>query len=699
MRLIFRPLVAYATHLRKQCWNLASSIAKGGVTRRVLDGFLVQATVRKGTAIVDVLDLDAVLLAPTDDYGPNFPGWTVGRSLRAEGNPTLMFTSQDDPIFTEPLARSDILPSRYVGPYTWPGYQNGSIAAHSLTGSFVTSATVMYPLSSTTPRSVVIQRTNVAARKEAGAAVFLTSPLPTDDEVTVAAGARLVEIPIEQFEPRAGATVVAAFATATGDRGFVGLIDAITDDGHETNELIIARYVVTVDESGATAAAEVVYRFGEATVPDEHQSETIHAVDVYAELPSIPGASWTFNSVTGANPDIDLQYNPLVYTRAAYQGSWWLRPVVAVDADGLDTVPAVTAVATDTGINVLVTCRTERDTAAMPGTMRTIGPGSVTAPVTFGDRPAHHEATFLLQLVVDEDTDDTAVTLLPVFDTTVAVNDPRWRDNKFVQAYPIAPCLTDDGTALVCHRIQLRSETLIRDGAGIYACPGYRARVDDSDLITILPDASIVPVSTPGLYPVRYNTIDARTAGKFDFYDDGDDVSRYNYGRLLPNNIALGGEVECSRAYSACHYAQGIAVAVVAPVGGYMDDSQTARLVAFDVASGAVVAEGADNMGFTVQNLLRGGQVTRWHVTCVEAGAVDDSGVLTKHAALLLTLSTRSGSSSLYLMKTLGELQQIGTYPAPLYGGPTYYMGTPLCPAKVGFSTGRSFISGDPVAP
>lgn len=702
MRFSFRPLVNYASHLKKTCYDLAANIGRDGQLRRVIDGFLVIVTRKAKIANAVVIDLDGMLFAPMDNYGPNTPLWDVGRSIRSDENPTLIAMSQDLPVFSDLMRRRQLLPSKYVGEYGWPNGVNGSVATHTVCGGYLVSATIKYNSddpnpSNPTPRSVAIERVSANGRTELGSSPFLTAALPTDDYVTLATEARLIELPISVFPIREDSKVVIAFATAEpGGTGYV----AITDSPNNTYDckLLIARYQVIDGNSlsPATATATLVHTFGQSSVLPEDRSETISAVDAYASLPSLPGASWSVTSLTDANPAIPLSENPIKLTRAAYQSLWMLRPVVPLDQDNISVIPAITAAPIDNGIVVLVTCRTWRDTALIPAIMHTDTPVPTDAPTEVGDQPAMREATYMITLTRDPDLGTISTSTDFVARTTVAVNDARWRDQRFEQMFPISYCMSNDRPAFLCHRVRMRSEGLLRDGAYTYACPGWRARADDTELVSILSDASIVEFQHSGLYPVRYNTIDGRTAGKFDFYDEGDDVSRYNYGKAHQNNLSLGGGIEFSRAYSACHYAPDMAIAVMAPTSGFMDDTQNAQLRVYRVSTGEEVVAGTVDMPFTVQNVYRGGEVIRWHVSCVQQGELEDDA-LTKYAFTIVAKGTRGDYGVIYRMQNLAQLWPIGVYEYPLLGGPVYYMGTPLALAKINVSTGRPLFVGDTV--
>ena len=86
----------------------------------------------------------------------------------------------------------------------------------------------------------------------------------------------------------------------------------------------------------------------------------------------------------------------------------------------------------------------------------------------------------------------------------------------------------------------------------------------------------------------------------------------------------------------------------------------------------------------------------------MERGEVNDEGGLTRYARLLFTEQMHHGPSFLYTATDLESLNAVtvwGVDWGPHMTGPAYYLGSALAPAKVGRSTGRTFLKGKPVTP
>lgn len=86
MRFIFQPLSRAAVYLRKQCEQIADSMRRDGVQRRIVDGFIVEVLRRGKTRRAIIIDTDAYFVSTRANYqiGNQRLVWGFTRKQRAD---------------------------------------------------------------------------------------------------------------------------------------------------------------------------------------------------------------------------------------------------------------------------------------------------------------------------------------------------------------------------------------------------------------------------------------------------------------------------------------------------------------------------------------------------------------------------------------------------------------------------------------
>lgn len=722
MRFIFRPLVSYASSLKKRCLDIAMGM-RSGVVSRIHDGFLIKITKRKDTAIADVIDLDGVFIAPICEDMQYIPPstisvtnyWHPAMKIKAPGNPTIIAISEENPVFADALECEWVLPAGYIGRNPWPPSYTGPGCQHSVGGGWISTAALANWGTTWDTMEVLVSRINTNVRSEAGEAAYGSAALEPDDTPAAVGGVQTVSIPFADFglppelttSPPVGTSLVgnAVFAVADSGGGYVAVYARYSDSGSSGGpmnvvsiaEMAILRYDLVAQPDGrVVCVTSKVFGFGEADANPEDRQGSFTAFDIYDYLPPDPPAGYSVEVVAGANPNIDPAL--LGWYRNLPDGvyNWSISKPTLETENQFDSAPRTSAVAFDGGIAVMFTVVTYLECERL-----TVRFTDVENPASFIDvdvpqTPARHEATYRLRITADGNQ------LKRVHASTVAQADQRWRDNRFVQLYPVGHSYLNNEPVFICHRLSTESEVLEVAATGAivkYHCPGFRMAADDTDLVAVLPSGAVVEIRTPDDYPTGYSTVAGRTGYTSGGYFVDDEIKRWNFGRQFPRTIDLGGFLEESVCFIACHYAPGHGVALVAPKSTFMSPGQLARLVVFKVETGEVVAQSGYAVGFNVSSGDRLEGMSRWHVSCVQEGAVDENGDLTVHAHLLLTLNTRFGFGYVFMTKDLSTFTRVGTSLDPFRCGPVYYVGTPLATAEVGKTTSRSFFAGKPVEP
>lgn len=715
MRFIFRPLTSYAVHTRKWCRDIAAGIKGNGLVRRVLDGFLIQVTKRNGTAIADVIDVDGVLVTSLNATLAAFTlrRWMPAKKLICGGNPTRLGAEDTNPVFDEFATLEGIAPSGYVGTVPWPGPgpfpSAGAVmntaCAPTLGNSSLVSAHVI-------DSTCIISRLGAACATDATAESILDLPLPEDNN---AQSARFIGLPASAFGFSAAITnpagefqhpkYIPVFATCAWRSGFVGVVGSVIGSSvgvplgakSPPDELSVLRYTLEVDPvTGVTTVSTTpVFFFTEADADEADRSVDTPAFNAQDHLPPLDfgDGSWRYTATSGFKPGIPAAVVPFYTNIADWPAPWEIVAAVRPDIEHYETMPAPTAVQVGDTLTMVFSVRAERQSPPVTAHAVASTNPAKTGYVDCPSMPILREAMYYVRIA------DGTASVTRIHSTSVSVTEPASWNNQYVQHYPAAVVFSDAGPTFLCQKVSTRSETQYRGGeAWRYACPGYRVRSEDTGLSAILPGGTIIDVGTPGRYPAGYHTVDGYTGGAFAKYDDDDDV-RWNFGRRFGSNWDYRGEYETSACDFACHYAPGMALVVMGDTSAYRERLQLVRLVVVRVATGEVVAETEPLLAMDTSPAGRDQPYVRWHVTCLEEGKVDDEGELTHHAIVLLTMSYRYAAGGVFVVKDLSTVQQVCVTEAAPIHGPVYYLGTPLAPAKVGRSTGRTFLKGKPVTP
>ncbi|WP_322979109.1 hypothetical protein [Pseudomonas sp. C11] len=723
MKLVFRPLVDFAISTKKRCYDLAQSIRINGVLRQVYDGFLLLVSRRGSSAVADVIDMPgdlfvAALHSVTDDGSLAFscrPGYRLvsvdGQAY--PGNMTWPLVTERSPMYSAAFGLKLIGPKGYVSasgkawgqPFGWGAMLDLPAGLRQLTFTHLSKRGG--------GDGDPFVDVHVLRIKPAAPTVdtdFDLSPITGDQPTTVGAW-RIAHVPLEATgvapDHRFGEAAIASFYdSANGYLVYFGMPYSPVNGGYNDPmpQIAVAKLSVrdALPEEAScvlTASSLATFGVGDFLAEDAPQDFTwnhpgpfsgsyarLHLngdfntefpdSQVYDDPTPEPGARYQF-SAFGMFEGLQKTSS----TPIAYPSFWAEQPACVAHAGGVD---------------VLFTAVTDRPVALVSATYLyspfDASPSSeITMEVPELLSRYNHTVTYLVRFA-----DDGSKTVRAIYRSTYAVHDPALRNEKRAI---YAPVLTDvvrlgevEQTLFVC--VRAASSPAVMNGGGRSWFRGVATQADDVTLEIILGDGSSRSADLGNLYPVFYpssGAVSTPTANPGYSYSKPD--CRFGYGSYTaryPNRNVV-------RPAPVCWYAPGMLAVVVAPKAGFLNVDQVARLAVVRVSDGALVALSAFELPFTVEQLTGTYNLTQWSVTCVEQGAVDEDGNLTRFAKLLLTEAVKGNPSFLYRVDDLQTLRTIGIWGTPggFYDrGPVYYLGSPIAPARVGRSTGRSFLSG-----
>lgn len=485
--------------------------------------------------------------------------------------------------------------------------------------------------------------------------------------------------------------------------------------------LAVGRVDLTPGETQEDPPTGVVTLLGRMSGRDllaEDAPQFLHDI----ELP--PGE--TSYRITGLHGD----YNPVVAAAATEENGGWgadlrVSPVgdsaeqtsfthdLFIDANwaGVYAFVPPACVGLSDAVDVLFVGQSSRQVAPVSASVRLL-PSDVIVPMDINDlgsigplRGLNHTYTYLVRF-------GAGATVRCIARHTAAVHDPALRNEPLVVFNPVLTYLDTDGaqeqSRFVCLRVQSGPVVNEHTNGTISWSRVIAPTADGVTVVIISGDGSVVDLDLgstyPVAYPIRHNRQTPRPAANSAFDSP---YRRPGYGWSFGSPLANGGvssQLTRMDVATVCEYAPGMVAVIVAPKAGYGSESQTAKLAVFRIADGSKVAESEFDLPFTVVNdgADARGYAVQWSVTCVERGEVNDEGGLTRYARLLFTEQTHHGPSFMYTatdLKSLNVVTAWGVDWGPHMTGPAYYLGSALAPAKVGRSTGRSFLKGKPVTP
>jgi hypothetical protein len=695
MRFVFRPLTPLAVYLRKRAWDIAKSM-KGRVLNRIEDGFLLQAVAMDDAVTVTVVDLRGVIYIPVEAHA-GADDWYAGFSLHFEGNPTDGLYVAPGPVFTAQAETHYVGPRRFAtigGGQPWgSGRVTGSGACFTAHETGVYSARVSAP-SGATPVTCTIQRTRASSLFRPTPAALSSGALPADEVIATAGGVGLFELPVSVFD-LGEYTIQNWLAVAPTDvaNGYLVGIGRRNSNpsaaGLGYDRLVVVRYTLvdaTEDNPVATVEAAKVAVFGSGDLPAADAAESLPVVgDV---RPPGPG-TWTIQSVDGPyDPDANLAY-ALQFSRpdgidAEVQ---WIGVGYVLDRPKQFAWPDPVVIGCRGGVTMMVTAVTRLEVDRVPATLINSST-SATEAVDLVDRwGAEQRVSYIARV-----EPGGSKTLTRVEKSVVATHDPRWRGEPQVEHYPVHVDVIEDQAFFVCLRREVLAEVLepVAPGSANYDRPTPITRPDNISLVSVDESGAQSPADIPGYYPVYFSVMDGRASEIPDWIAGGADA-RLNYGQRPTYNIFPGSPVEYSKPSPVCRYGQWLYAAVVAPSDAFVAEEQTARVAVVDIRTGELFAMSPPILSFQIEGVLRDGEVQRWHLSCAEEAVFDEDGALIRHAVLLALRTSRKEPSRLYRLDNLETLTEIGTTISTT-GGPAYYLGTPIAPARVGVSTNRRYI-------
>lgn len=730
MRFIFRPLVGYAIHTRKWCRDIALGISRTGVIRRIIDGFLVQVSKLNDAAVADVIDMPGtIFVAGLQSHWSEVSGGVETFYPQARCGYTLS-SSEGEPysgnmtyalMMSEGVAYSGFFdigwlqPTKYLSASGKPWAPFSCWNMSSLPGS---GSSLTYAMAGA---DGVNQFTDLYVARVAPAPQLGDGAwsLAGDAPPAETASWRVLHISRTDIASDPGEFPLSDFpdVAATGyGNDVVYLVTCSINNqpgsGSGTpawnasrNGLSVARVQIVDEEDGPQAK---VVKLGRITADDLLPQDRPQRV-MWSMAPPRAYAlvrlngDYNINSPRSGvfNPSASLDYGPFA-SFGAFQNPGepktrfvWRR------------APRLACVGLAEGVDILFTVQTSRELPLVQATWSYSTPELVTVEVDIavpeysasGDISLNHTATYLVHVALDG-----SKTVRCIHRHTFSVHDQTLRALPRVEFSPVLTYrdLVVEGDEVV----EVSRFVCIRAESGEYAVgnsdPNLR-RVhravaptkDGVDLAVISSDGGYVIAALGDLYPVSYPCVADGISDVSSDTVDGD-VRRHGYGcdKFLWPEYRNG----YSSVAPACVYAPGMIAVVVAPRAGFASASQIAKLAVIRVRDGELVQLSDFELPFMVSNAT--GDADQWNVTCVEEGAVDEDGELTRYAKLLLSKVGRRVPSILYRADDLSALRSVGAW--GLIGqnylrGPAYYLGSPIAPAKAGRTTGRSFLAGKAV--
>lgn len=751
MRFIFRPHAGYATYLKKRCFDLSLSIVGEGILRRIVDGFLIQVTKRNGTAIADVIDPpgDIYVAAvqrpwwvsgnPGPDlyYGDWHPGYLIEGEAGDRYGRNMTYAVTDEAQYEALGLRRYLRPSAWipVPAANWSDSPSGEVARSRQSGVWPTFSQVRTREAGGGYQglegdgSVNVYRLMSGAKR--GDSTWLAFNAADQTPLESGLGWRMLTVDMAHLldlPPYVNSAV--STVSCYGNRVVYVVYAADVRPSASTVEppylspessmLAVGRVDLAPGETLEDPPTGVVTLLGRMSGRDLLAED---APQVLSDVELPPGES--SYRITGLHGD----YNTVVAAAATEQNGGWgadlhLSPVddsfeqasfthdLFIDANwaGVYAFVPPACVGLSDSVDVLFVGQSSRQVAPVSASVRLL-PSDVIVPMDINDlgsigpsRGLNHTYTYLVRF-------GAGATVRCLARHTAAVHDPALRNEPLVVFNPVLTYLDTDGaqeqSRFVCLRVQSGPVVNEHTNGTISWSRVIAPTADGVTVVIISGDGSVVDLDLgstyPVAYPIRHNRQTPRPAANSAFDSP---YRRPGYGWSFGSPLANGGvssQLTRMDVATVCEYAPGMVAVIVAPKAGYGSESQTAKLAVFRIADGSKVAESEFDLPFTVVNdgADARGYAVQWSVTCVERGEVNDEGGLTRYARLLFTEQTHHGPSFMYTatdLKSLNVVTAWGVDWGPHMTGPAYYLGSALAPAKVGRSTGRSFLKGKPAA-
>lgn len=735
MIFLFRPAVEYAMHTKKRCFDLARSL-RGKVVHQVFDGFLLRITRRKDHTIAHVLDtpgdffvagFEAMFSTADGDVITNVLNGRMGYYLRSRegepyaGNMTYALVKTDEVSYANFLESSFNAPSKYLSASGRAAESFYSSRMYSLPSSGAYSAYVVGGADSLelpTSDFYVFRLFPYGATNTS----FWNQQQPSEIEPGLLDWRVLHISANDLLGPQSSpylrdndlvASVYSntnVYVVAKREYGYISTPETGFVGWQPEGALLRAGRVdvSVVGEGDEVQTVANIVSLGEFTVSDlfpEDQPqvtswEKSELADFFT-LISINSDHSPFSD--DATYVTSPQFSGEIGPSLSFGMVQNIDTTTSGDIDAYNN-PRMSCVGLSVGVDFLFTVQSSRRLADMNCTWRYLNtelePVDVAldypevASDAIGDNSLNHTALYLVRFL----NDGSKITRC-LHRQTYAVHDPQYRDSRRVQYIPVMNTLLTDGETEQSCFFCVRSDSPKYVGSDGFIYNAIAPAANESALVMVFGDGSIVEAQLGSLYPVFYpitknrvpepttDTLDgvSRRVG-YGWYSDYQlfvNVARFNKVPVVP----------------VCLYAPDMAAVIAAPQAGYSNASQVAKLVVFRISDGSVVAESEFELPFVVDGYIPE-QLTQWNVTCVEQGTVDEEGNLTRYAKLLLSEVVFGNPSVLYRADDLTTLHTIGVWGdigQTYLRGPVYYIGSALAPVTIGKSTFRSFLTGNPV--
>lgn len=300
--------------------------------------------------------------------------------------------------------------------------------------------------------------------------------------------------------------------------------------------------------------------------------------------------------------------------------------------------------------------------------------------------------SYILRLLVNVETGAYTETVLSTFDAWTL----EYTQLAEPQYTPLLPFSRLGGPVILCAERIIQYEINTPDEFSL-----DRKEPTTDYFYTKLEDLSYQLITDVGIEPVDlgayYIAVGARFASPT---ISGTGRFAYSGPFVRASGDALGGEyfpVEGNATNggnpvgsAVCLCAPGILAMVVSPAGQYLSSQQDRLVMLYDAINHVVLrVSTAPLLGIAY------GTDVLFQLTCLEQGAVDDEGVLTRYPILLLTVGQLVVGTGVHVTYDAGDTtQQILNYPNQ---AAAYYLGSPSAPAAIGQSMNQPGIPRRPV--
>lgn len=712
MAVVFRPLSAAATRLKRQAYDLAATVAKGGVMNRIYEVFIVRAQHAGPNQIATVIEVPVYFVGgyggkngDTDYYTP-FVTVDLGPSLDAIIRTTIRLDDSNNPVPNIPTdkykGRAFTGSGRVVigDVPAWEEYRealNNTTGAYSAGRSAIMVATCPSLTVETAGNRPWLRTLTVCrANGESGTGEIVGSDDGETSEV-IPADVLPGHVMMTPTPPAGGANRISGFEMASAELGISGaheLVFAGTAIEWGALRGLVAVEYRTLDGSNATtgnglcfAAYEITDNGAEAAPRYTGAVLSVGVVDVS----TIPGgdAPTALSAVPAADPTFTYpgwSVNTTVAGRDASDGRLLMRDVNLYAR--LHSASMGDAAGVDEGSITLVEvqCETEAVNVSVRGY-------KLGAPVTFNTVvvPAVAATRWITYVATISSTGVVTLTKMADFlDSRYDTAGPLVR--KQIQTFGGCSTRPDEilpfgEPRLFCTEWDVRYEVLPAnpDGAGptfIQGEPTRRVPVSGSAFVRLADlafyllaaDGTKTPLALGSYFPAMFNI----------------DTSAFNptfNGRLNFANSAL--HVTDPRIGSdfplvQCQFAPGIIAVVVAPVSGYANTTQIMRVALFDVATGAMLQMSPPLFGVTLPG--------RISMSCFEQGTVDEDGALLTYGRLVIGSSTMSVSEGRidgwFILTGMQDITWLTREPS---NTAPFYVGNQLVPADLGVTANLTY--------